>query len=91
MSEQLLQFSFDSTLGAVFIGYIFALVLYGVTCLQTIIYFHKCAKDSLLLKSLIATLWLLDNLHTILISHGTYLLLVSYHANPFEAIAAPPW
>ncbi|PSR75654.1 hypothetical protein PHLCEN_2v8945 [Hermanssonia centrifuga] len=79
MSEQLLQFSFDSTLGAVFIGYTFALVL------------HDHRGNRVILSGYTLLKRLLDNLHTILISHGTYLLLVSYHANPFEAIAAPPW
>ncbi|KAJ3537617.1 hypothetical protein NM688_g6655 [Phlebia brevispora] len=58
---------------------------------NTILYFHKCKNDTLLLRGVVLTLWLLDVLHTILIAHGTYTILVTFHLAPFQAVAKPPW
>ncbi|TFK73062.1 hypothetical protein BDN72DRAFT_835395 [Pluteus cervinus] len=64
--------SLDNTLGAAFVGVIFASILFGVTNLQVFIYFHQYPKDSRFQKASVATLWVLDAAHLALIVHGVY-------------------
>ncbi|KAK7026029.1 hypothetical protein VNI00_015746 [Paramarasmius palmivorus] len=74
----------DNTLGAVFLGVIGSGVLFGVTCLQVYIYYHRFLKDSALHKILVAVLWILDALHLALTVHVVYHYLVSNFGNHAE-------
>ncbi|KDR78675.1 hypothetical protein GALMADRAFT_137695 [Galerina marginata CBS 339.88] len=47
----------NTTLGAVFVGNIVAAALFGITTLQTFIFFNKNTRDRKLFKQLIAFLW----------------------------------
>lgn len=73
----------DSTLGAAYIGNIVAAILFGVTNLQTYIYFER-NQDALLLRFLIFLLWVLDGLHLALISHTMYFYTVTNFNNPLQ-------
>ncbi|KAJ7277946.1 hypothetical protein C8J57DRAFT_1579673 [Mycena rebaudengoi] len=48
---------FDTTLGALFVGYALAWGLFGVLCMQTFSYFQKFPKDRAWLKILVIVLW----------------------------------
>ncbi|PCH34188.1 hypothetical protein WOLCODRAFT_135557 [Wolfiporia cocos MD-104 SS10] len=52
------------TLGCTFIGVLFALLLYGCSCAQTLYYYQEYPKDTLFVKSLVFILWLLDTSRT---------------------------
>ncbi|TBU55530.1 hypothetical protein BD310DRAFT_683566 [Dichomitus squalens] len=80
----------DDTLGAAFIGDILAACLYGLTTLQTYIYYGRSGRDLKTLKSLIAFLWFLDTLHLLLISHTVYVYAVSGFGN-LLALLEPTW
>ncbi|KAI0701744.1 hypothetical protein C8Q76DRAFT_240633 [Earliella scabrosa] len=80
----------DNTLGAAFIGNIFAATLYGLTTLQTYTYYNRSEKDHSLLKALVAILWVLDTLHIVLISHTVYEYAVTHFGNPVE-LQKPTW
>ncbi|KAI0701745.1 hypothetical protein C8Q76DRAFT_756777 [Earliella scabrosa] len=80
----------DNTLGAAFVGNIFAATLYGLTTLQTYTYYNRSGKDSRLLKSLVAILWILDTLHIVLISHTVYTYSVTHFGNQAE-LQKPTW
>ncbi|KAF8558675.1 hypothetical protein OG21DRAFT_1088413 [Imleria badia] len=60
--------SWGSTLAAVFVS----LVFYGVSILQTFLYYERFTEDSIILKSLVAWVFVLDTLHTVLISAGVW-------------------
>ncbi|KAG9308334.1 hypothetical protein JVU11DRAFT_12098 [Chiua virens] len=60
--------SWGSTLAAVFVS----LVLYGVSILQTFLYYERYTKDTIILKLLVAWVFVLDTIHTILISTGVW-------------------
>ncbi|KAI1798241.1 hypothetical protein LXA43DRAFT_18532 [Ganoderma leucocontextum] len=83
-------FILDQTLGAAFIGNILAACLYGLTTLQTYIYFARDNMDSCTLNTLIAILWVLDTLHLVLISHTVYVITVSNFGNILASLK-PTW
>ncbi|KAJ8462105.1 hypothetical protein ONZ51_g11115 [Trametes cubensis] len=82
--------SLNDTLGAAFIGDILAACLYGLTTLQTFIYFGRCRKDSTVMKGLVTLLWALDTLHLLLISHTVYSYTISNFGN-IPALLKPTW
>ncbi|KAI0659168.1 hypothetical protein C8Q70DRAFT_155265 [Cubamyces menziesii] len=82
--------SLNETLGAAFVGDILAACLYGLTTLQTLIYFGRSRKDPLLLKSLVILLWALDSLHLILVSHTVYSYTITNFGN-VPALLKPTW
>ncbi|TFK73030.1 hypothetical protein BDN72DRAFT_894272 [Pluteus cervinus] len=59
----------DNTMGAAFIGVIFAGILYGVSCVQTWYYFNRYPTDAWYIKSLVGAVWAFDTVHQALISH----------------------
>jgi hypothetical protein len=80
----------DNTLGALLIGGLIATTLWGIASAQTFAYFQYRGDDLLSFKLLIAFLWCLDTLDTILGCHILYHYLVSNYMNPL-AIASPVW
>ncbi|KAI0324066.1 hypothetical protein GY45DRAFT_1289503 [Cubamyces sp. BRFM 1775] len=82
--------SLNETLGAAFVGDILAACLYGLTTLQTLTYFGRSQKDSVVLKSLVALLWALDTFHLILISHTVYSYTITNFGN-VPALLSPTW
>ncbi|KAF5378111.1 hypothetical protein D9615_007627 [Tricholomella constricta] len=82
--------SYHSTLGALFVGNIFAAILYGITCFQALIYYQRCSEDSRSFKALICFLWLLDTIHMALITYGLYFYLISSFGD-VHALLIPSW
>ncbi|OBZ76277.1 hypothetical protein A0H81_03452 [Grifola frondosa] len=62
----------DNTLGAMFLGNIFAAVFYGITNVQTFSYYKRNGKDPQSMKIMIFFLWILDGLHLALITDALY-------------------
>jgi len=81
---------FDNTLGAILVGSFISAFLYGLTCLQTFIYFQRYPRDRPSIKLLVSFLWSIDTLDAILTSHVCYTYLVTNYANPL-AIFFPTW
>lgn len=46
------------------IGSFFSLILYGVSCVQTFVYFQTYSNDNLWLKCFVALLWILESAHS---------------------------
>ncbi|KAF8180840.1 hypothetical protein BJ912DRAFT_1062286 [Pholiota molesta] len=82
--------SLDSTLGAAFLGTLAAAVLYGVTSVQTFMYFRDCKEDGRLLRCLVLFLWALDTIHFAFTSHGLYFYLVTSFGD-FAVLLSPTW
>lgn len=76
--------------GSIFLGAIAACILYGITCLQTYIFFYKNHRDSRMFKLLIYALWVLDTLHLAMIIHGLYFYLIQSFGNA-SAMLKPTW
>ncbi|KAF7330928.1 WD40 repeat-like protein [Mycena venus] len=81
--------SYDNTLGAAFIGGIFASILYGVTCVQAFIFFNADRKQSAFLKLIVLTLWIFDTLHLIFVCYALYWYMVTNYTNPAVLVSLP--
>ncbi|GLB41284.1 hypothetical protein LshimejAT787_0904990 [Lyophyllum shimeji] len=82
--------SFDNTLGALLVGGLVSMALWGITCVQTFTFFTRKSRDRPLFKLMIAFLWALDTFDSALNGHILYYYLVTNYLNP-RAIAVPIW
>ncbi|PPQ69735.1 hypothetical protein CVT24_001321 [Panaeolus cyanescens] len=73
---------FDNTLGALLLGGLLAMALWGVTCVQTYHYYMYTTRDYRWMKFLVALLWLLDTFDSALNAHILYFYMVSNYINP---------
>ncbi|EMD36463.1 hypothetical protein CERSUDRAFT_95771 [Gelatoporia subvermispora B] len=80
----------DNTLGAALIGVIASAALWGITNVQTYMYFKHRGSDPKSLRLTVVFLWVLDTLHQILISHALYYYAVTMYGNP-TSITVPTW
>lgn len=80
----------NNTLGALLVGLIVSTALFGLTSMQTWVYFNTYFNDPHILKLLVAVLWMLDCTHTILVSHASYHFLISNFGN-YNAMAEGEW
>ncbi|KAI0346266.1 hypothetical protein BDW22DRAFT_1352328 [Trametopsis cervina] len=78
------------TFGAALMGCFGMMGLYGITCVQTYIYFVFYPDDSRQTKSLVWLLWLLDSVHIVLVCHAVFHYLVSNFSHP-AALAEGIW
>ncbi|RPD62217.1 hypothetical protein L226DRAFT_559002 [Lentinus tigrinus ALCF2SS1-7] len=65
------------TFGVLLIGFIFCVVLYGLTFFQTYIYFTRFPSDHFGTKWTVGLLWAVDTAATTLISHTIYRYLIT--------------
>ncbi|THH07209.1 hypothetical protein EW145_g3535 [Phellinidium pouzarii] len=72
----------DNTMGALFIGVVFAMALWGAGCVQVYYYFNRYLKEDWRLKLLVFVVWALDTTHQGLITHTAYTYLVTEYGNP---------
>ncbi|KAF9264336.1 hypothetical protein L218DRAFT_240389 [Marasmius fiardii PR-910] len=73
----------EETMGAVFIGVVFATFLYGMSFVQAYVYFFVTpSRDKWPLKTLVATVLLCDTIHQILISHTLYTYVILNYGKP---------
>ncbi|GJE93656.1 hypothetical protein PsYK624_098160 [Phanerochaete sordida] len=78
-----------STLGAAIIGAFAAAILYGMTLLQSFVFFQSNPKASRLNKYTKVTVWLLwatNTLHMALIIHPVYWYTVLHYTDPFALV-----
>ncbi|PBK84121.1 hypothetical protein ARMGADRAFT_1088589 [Armillaria gallica] len=68
--------SLGDTIGALYIGATIAAILFGITNLQTVIYYKKYPHDWWLFRYSVALLWILDALHVALSTHSLYFYLI---------------
>ncbi|KAI0643494.1 hypothetical protein C8Q79DRAFT_1012764 [Trametes meyenii] len=75
--------SLDSTLGAVYVGMVVGVMLYGLTVHQTYRYFKLYPSDKFYVKTLVIVIVLLETLHSVL------WVIVGYHYLITEALNIP--
>ncbi|KAL5536115.1 hypothetical protein ACEPAF_4220 [Sanghuangporus sanghuang] len=67
----------DNTLGVALIGLILIAIFFGVTLVQTLIFFQNSSQDPTYLKLMIVFLWSIDALQLALFSHYMYTVLIT--------------
>ncbi|KAF8905054.1 hypothetical protein CPB84DRAFT_1823402, partial [Gymnopilus junonius] len=70
-------FDIQETFGAMLIGTFVMLVIYGITMLQTYLYFTSFPKDDGPTKALVASIWILDTTHAVLAGHCMHYYLIA--------------
>lgn len=84
------SFPLNATLGASFLGNIGASILYGISCIQTFIYYKRSGGDTIVLKSLILLLWILDTIHLAFVTHAVYSYAILDFGD-YLSISKPLW
>ncbi|KAK0488414.1 hypothetical protein IW261DRAFT_1602347 [Armillaria novae-zelandiae] len=70
------HFPLGLRLGAIYVGATIAAVFYGITILQTVIYYKLYPDDPWIFRYAVAVLWILDTLHVILTTHALYFYMI---------------
>jgi len=73
--------SIGDTYGAMLVGALMTMSVYGITTLQAYFYFLYYPKDSPGLKLLVTFIWTLDTLHVVFMCHAIYYYLVTSFGN----------
>ncbi|KAJ7480820.1 hypothetical protein FB451DRAFT_1556325 [Mycena latifolia] len=82
-------FDINGTIGALEIGVLVSFVLFGVETPQAYINYGRFPSDSLKLKILVASMWILEMGHVISIGHSIYIVSVSDYGHPERLLRAP--
>jgi len=82
-------FNPDSTIGALEIGALVSIFLFGLVTVQTYTYTYRFPKDPKLLRVLVPFVWLLEFGHTVCICHALYTITVSEYGK-FWLLEIPP-
>lgn len=67
-----------------------ASILYGISCIQTFIYYKRSGGDTIVLKSLILLLWILDTIHLAFVTHAVYSYAILDFGD-YLSISKPLW
>ncbi|KAI6134453.1 hypothetical protein EDD17DRAFT_1882084 [Pisolithus thermaeus] len=80
-----------SGFGSILFEGLVSAMLYGITTLQTYMYFMHYSEDASTTKFLVIAIWILDTLHISFICHVLYYYLITNYAIPtsLEYIVAP--
>jgi len=79
-----------NTLGAFLIGVIVVSVSYGAVLVQTYLYYQNSESDSVVFKTTIGLLWILNTVHQVFVCHGLYTQVVLEYGDTL-ALAVLPW
>ncbi|KAK7053304.1 hypothetical protein VNI00_003930 [Paramarasmius palmivorus] len=74
----------DNTMGALFIGVLFAAALWGIVCFQTWCYYKRqdYPSDPIRLKVMVGTTLVLDTTHQVMLCHLLYTYLITNYGKP---------
>ncbi|OCH89216.1 hypothetical protein OBBRIDRAFT_34286 [Obba rivulosa] len=90
MTSTPVRYHLNSTLGAGFIGVVVSAVLYGITNVQTYLYYNRVHNNLTWYRWTIFLLWIMDTLHQVLITHAIYVYAVTDFGDP-QALGIPTW
>ncbi|OBZ66576.1 hypothetical protein A0H81_13376 [Grifola frondosa] len=68
----------DDVLGSLLIGIFVACVLYGVTTLQTYMYFQMYPEDPSPLKTMVTVVWIMETIHTVFCMQFAYRYVITH-------------
>ncbi|KAJ7112807.1 hypothetical protein C8R43DRAFT_133177 [Mycena crocata] len=77
------------TIGALQIGVLFGVCLFGAVTVQVLLYYARFPHDPYALKGLVALVWCLDLGHTVAISNSIYVITVVQYGHPELLIFVP--
>jgi len=80
------QSLFSETYGGSLVSCMIMLPLYGLSILQTYMYFLNYERDPLSLKLLVSFVWVLETLHAAFVCHAVYHYTIFSYSNPLELI-----
>ncbi|KAI0720469.1 hypothetical protein C8T65DRAFT_633104 [Cerioporus squamosus] len=81
--------SAGNTLGVFLIAAFIAILLYGVTILQTLQYFDRFHNDHRLSKLFVSLLWLFETLTSVMEVHALYIYAVTHRSSNFATLRLP--
>ncbi|KAK0194855.1 hypothetical protein F5146DRAFT_261727 [Armillaria mellea] len=73
--------SLDNTLGVFSIGATLANILFGVTCLQSGLYYKNYPNDEWVYKASVGLIWLLDAFDVAVTAHASYFYAIKNFGN----------
>jgi len=79
----------SDTLGALEIGIIISLFLFGIVTVQTSVYFDRFQQDPWYIKCLVAFTWCLEIGHTVLISYLIYTTTITWYGKQEKLVKFP--
>ncbi|KAJ7277112.1 hypothetical protein C8J57DRAFT_1060837 [Mycena rebaudengoi] len=77
------------TIGALQIGVLFAVCLFGAVTVQVLLYYTRFTSDSWALKGMVSLVWVLDFSHTIAICNAIYTITVIQYGHPELLVFVP--
>ncbi|KAK0497560.1 hypothetical protein EDD18DRAFT_1162837 [Armillaria luteobubalina] len=80
-----------TTLGALFIGATIASVCFGITLLQTVVYYKLNSSDPWIFRYSVALLLIFDTLHVALSTHALYFYLIQSFGNYLALLSKVIW
>ncbi|KAI0706749.1 hypothetical protein C8T65DRAFT_651869 [Cerioporus squamosus] len=80
----------EEVMGGLFVSVFMACILYGMTSLQSFIYFQKYPNDTRVLRFLVIAVWILESVHTAFCMGFMYAYLIAGFAN-FAGFIAVHW
>jgi len=79
----------NGSLGAMEIGTVLGVFLFGILTLQTFHYYRNFHKDSNLLKATVGFVWVLELGHTISACHALYSQTITFYGQPGHILSPP--
>ncbi|KAF7359728.1 hypothetical protein MVEN_00697400 [Mycena venus] len=89
-SAAALSFDANGTIGVYQIGVLISYVLLGVTTTQTYIYYSRFPEDPVILKALVAFVWVCEVAHAICIAHALYQFTILDFGHPERVFSRLP-
>ncbi|PBK59120.1 hypothetical protein ARMSODRAFT_1009864 [Armillaria solidipes] len=83
--------SVSETLGALYVGVTIAAVLYGVTNLQSVMYYRRYPSDWWVYRYSVGLLWVLDTVHVALSVYAVYFFLIHFFGDLNGALQYVSW
>ncbi|KIM37534.1 hypothetical protein M413DRAFT_76952 [Hebeloma cylindrosporum] len=84
MSSGLFSVDLGTTIGALQIGSLFAIFLFGIVTLQAYLYYDAIPEDRWTYKALVAAVWILELGHTVGVSYEVYNASITLYGKPNE-------
>lgn len=72
--------------GVTLIAGLASAMLYGITTLQTYVYYMHYSEDTSVIKFIVAAIWLLDSLHVSFMCHTLYYYLIINYGDPMSLV-----
>ncbi|KAE9390102.1 hypothetical protein BT96DRAFT_865865 [Gymnopus androsaceus JB14] len=86
----LAAFDPTNTLGSLLIGGFIAVFLFGLSTVQTYLYYREYPKDHRPLKFMVAFVWICELAHTICITDSIYVAVITFYGQPEKLVKLPP-